>query len=108
MALITYVLIIGFLNGVGLKFSPDILGKTISWCLGISLLENVIMKIIFYFYQLKKGTFLEFIAIGGYKYIGMCLIVLSDIMFGYYTSLAVGIYIKATFAFFTYKTIQRF
>ena len=108
MMLVTYVLIIGFSNGVGDSFEPDILSKTASWCLCLNLAEIATIYINFYLKKLKNGTFLEIASLSGYKYVGMCLIVVSDIIFGTYTSIAVQIYISLTFLIFLYKSLQRF
>lgn len=74
MALVTYVFLVGLNSGLQSHFNPEILGLATSTALGVVLAEFALIKGGCYFLSIGgQGQVLDFVAYGGYKFVGYVL-----------------------------------
>jgi hypothetical protein len=80
------------------------LGYVYSKSLFIWVLETILLKGCFYFLSLGGGSsappFLELLCYTGYKFVGLCLIILSQLLFGNLISYVVLLITGGLFALF--------
>lgn len=84
MAFITYVLLVGFVHGTAYRFTPEILGETISSGLGTIVLEVLLLKL--GFYLLAESNFsvplLDLVANSSYIFVGVVVNSVFGFLFG--------------------------
>jgi protein transport protein YIF1 len=70
MALVTYVLLISIQSGLSSRFSPEVLGTSLSKALAVLIFEFFVMKIGCYILNIPgQSQFLDLVAYGGYKFV---------------------------------------
>jgi len=82
MALITFVLLMGFTHGTAGKFTPEVLGMTASSSLALLLVELLIMKTCFAMGSLTSPPILDLVAFCMYKYVGAIVDIIVGLLFG--------------------------
>jgi hypothetical protein len=83
MSVITYILLVGFFMGTQFRFTPDVLGKT---------LTTVMMILIFEVLTIKGSTLiwphqtplLDILSYSGYKFVGITVNVITGLILGTY------------------------
>lgn len=107
MAYITYVVLAGIVLGFQNRFSPEQLGIQASGALAYSIFELVIYSLTLYIANIPTNLkTLDLLALTGYKYASIVLILLSSIVLrksGYYIS---WLYASASLAFFLLRTLK--
>ena len=106
MACITFVLIIGWLEGKGGQFTPDVLGHIMSISLALLAVEVVAIYVAV---RAVKGVplgWFDTIAYCGYKYVPLCINVLCGVTFGYYGYLGATLATGASYALFSFHTFS--
>lgn len=106
MAFLTYTLIVAFVMGMRGAFSPAVLYTIVKSGLIFMGLEVLLIKSGFYLLSMPTSvSFLDVIACISYKYVGICLSVVSALFFGTtfgywpvvgWTSLAMGVFLLKT------------
>jgi protein transport protein YIF1 len=113
MALITYVTICGFVRGINQgSLGADFLASTLTSIFFWVFLEVAVIKIFRYIMNLPQ-TFaaLDIVALCGYKYVGVSLLVLFRETFaldGHWLALLSTLYIAAAAAFFAFRAMSEF
>ncbi|KNC50389.1 YIF1A protein [Thecamonas trahens ATCC 50062] len=83
MALVTYVLLCAYVQGVQQRFTPEVLGATLTSALVALSIEVLVLKLGFYLTNSPRPLpFLDAVAFGGYKYVYIVLCSLIGINFG--------------------------
>lgn len=107
MAYLTYVLVAGLVLGTQNRFSPEMLGIHASSALAWLIVEILIEVVTLYITNIKSNLkTLDLLAYGGYKYVGIILAVLLNLVFqktGYYIGLS---YCGLSLAFFLVRTLR--
>jgi hypothetical protein len=105
MAFMTYVLLYGLRAGVGSDstFTPDLLIQAVWRCLILQLLECGLIKFGVNMMSVSI-SFLDVYAYTGYKYVHLCLALISSLLGGTIKFLVV-IYLAAMMGFFLLKTM---
>lgn len=107
MAYITYVVLAGMVLGFQNRFSPEQLGIQASSALAYSIFELVVYSLTLYIANIPTTLkTLDLLALTGYKYASIVLILLSSIFLrksGYYIS---WLYASASLAFFLLRTLK--
>ncbi|XP_065089917.1 protein YIF1B-A [Ochlerotatus camptorhynchus] len=107
MAYITYVVLAGMVLGFQNRFSPEQLGIQASSALAYSIFELVVYSLALYIANIPTTLkTLDLLALTGYKYASIVLILLSSIFLrksGYYIS---WLYASASLAFFLLRTLK--
>uniref|UniRef100_A0A7S1TS60 Protein YIF1 n=1 Tax=Phaeomonas parva TaxID=124430 RepID=A0A7S1TS60_9STRA len=106
MALVTFVLVTGFVKGTGGEFSPDVLQNVLTSCAVTDVLLMLIMYGGLFFTQLSVPT-LDLYAYTGYKYFALCVVTLVSLILGslgYYVAL---LYMAAALGYFSLKTFAQ-
>jgi len=81
MSYVTYILVYGVQRGMISDFRPEVLSSTASFALVLLILEVGAAKVGFYLAG-KTTPVLGIVANCGYKYVGVCLMVVSRILTG--------------------------
>lgn len=107
MSFVTYVLLCGLNTGIkgygGQVFTPEVLVQTVWRCLLLQLAESVIIKLGVGVLSVSL-PFLEVFSYTGYKYVGLCIGVISQ-LFGSTISTLASIYTTSMLAYFILKTL---
>jgi hypothetical protein len=107
MSFVTYVLLCGLNTGIsgygGHVFTPEILVQTIWRCLLLQLAESAIIKLGVSVLSVSL-PFLDVFSYTGYKYIGLCLGVIAQVL-GSTISTLTSIYTTSMLAYFILKTL---
>lgn len=106
MAFVTYFLLVGFVYGTSLHFTPEILGMTASKGLAVLALEILFVKTGFYLCNCGSVSMLDLCAYCGYKFVGIVVNILSGLVIGGYFSFLVSIYVGLAMGFFTIRTLR--
>ena len=72
------------------------------------MLEVVVQKGLFYFFQIGDASILDLIAFTGYKFVVLCPIAAAELLIGYYGSYCVMLVLAGSFALFFYRTLGRY
>jgi hypothetical protein len=102
MSFVTYILIIGVIMGQQEAFHPELLGLTASTALGIVACEVLFLKFGCYLLNIATDVqFLDLIAYCGYKFVGVIITLLTQLLIGGslvwlvfgYTVMAIGFFL---------------
>lgn len=109
MSLMTFVLIVSFVKGTAMKFTPDVMYEVGTYCVFTNLMEILVVKLSLYLLGHARASavlgFFDVLAFVGYKYVGLCINMLVAMMFGWwvyyptllYTGLGMGYFMVRTF-----------
>lgn len=109
MSLMTFVLIVSFVKGTAMKFTPDVMYEVGTYCIFTNVMEILLIKLALYLLGHSKASavlgFFDVLAFVGYKYVGLCINMLVAMLFGWwvyyptllYTGLSMGYFIVRTF-----------
>jgi hypothetical protein len=106
MSCITFVLLVGLLEGRGGKFTPDILGHVMSITLALLAVEVIAIYVTV---RALKGTplgWLDATAYCGYKYVPLCINTLAGLFFGYNAYLWATALTGLSYSLFVFKTLS--
>lgn len=90
------------------RFDFDRLTYIYSKSLFIWMLEVVVQKGLFYFFQIGDASILDLISFTGYKFVVLCPIAAAELLIGYYGSYCVMLVLAGSFALFFYRTLGRY
>jgi len=80
MALVTYVLLISIQSGLSSRFSPEVLGTSLSKALAVLLLEFIFVKTGCYILSIPgQSQVLDLVAYGGYKFVSIIPILVAGL-----------------------------
>jgi hypothetical protein len=109
MSLMTFVLIVSFVKGTAMKFTPDVMYEVGTYCVFTNVMEILVVKLSLYLLGHARassvlGVF-DVLAFVGYKYVGLCINMLVAMLFGWwvyyptllYTGLGMGYFMVRTF-----------
>lgn len=86
MSLATYVLATGLLQGMSMKFHPDLLQTVLSRSFAVLLVEVAVLRFSLYALGVSAGgggvSSLDLLAFGGYKFVALVINLLTGIFFG--------------------------
>lgn len=109
MAIVTYVLVVGFVLGTQKRFTPEQLGATTSNALAVVIFENLLILLTKYAMNISQAlSFYHTLAFSSYKFVGMTVSLLVFLVggkSGYYMALA---YLAGAIAFFLMRTVKVF
>ena len=107
MGAITFVLIVSFVKGTSMNFTPDVLYEVSQHCAFMQMMEILLIKLLLYLFGHARAQlgFFDVLAFTGYKYVGLCVNMLVAMCFGWwvyypvllYTGLSMGYFIVQTF-----------
>ena len=104
MAFMTYVLLYGLGKGLGATgFTPDVIIQGIWRCLLLHLIEAGFVKLGVNLMSVPV-PFLDIFAYTGYKYVALCINLVSRLLGGY-ASFVVAMYTASMLAYFMLKTM---
>jgi len=106
MALVTFVLVTGFLKGTAGKFSPDVLQRVMTSCAVADALLMVVMYGVLFFTQLSVPS-LDLYAYMGYKYFSLCVITIASLVFGSMGFYLFLMYMAGALGYFSLKTFAQ-
>lgn len=109
MALMTYVLVAGYVSGADGRFTPEVLASTASTGMAIVMLEVVLIKLTLYLLQSEGAAVpaLELASCSGYKFIAAVLVLLTKTVGGTLAGyVAIGV-ASANIGTFMAKTIRQ-
>jgi hypothetical protein len=102
MSFVTYILIIGFYYGMNKKFETEKLSLIFSKLIFFWFFEALVQKGLFVCLNIGKPHFLELLAFTGYKFVILCIITGTQIVFGQMPSYAVLALFGLLFSYFFY------
>jgi hypothetical protein len=107
MGAITFVLIVSFVKGTSMNFTPDVLYEVSQHCAFMQIMEIIFIKFLLYLFGHARAQlgFFDVLAFTGYKYVGLCVNMLVAMCFGWwfyypvllYTGLSMGYFIVQSF-----------
>ena len=106
MSFFTYVLLTGFSKGItSSSFSPDILILTVWRCLTLQIIESLLIKFGLNIMSVSL-PFFDIFAYTGYKYLGLCVDILSLVLYirfvyyllSFYTAFMLGYFVLKSMA----------
>jgi len=106
MAFVSYILLVGFVFGASLQFTPEILGMTASKGLIMLTLEVCFVKAGFYLFNCGNVSILDLVAYCGYKFVGIVINILTGFMFSHLYFI-VALYVGLATALFMMRTLTR-
>jgi len=106
MAFVTYILLIGFVHGAALKFTPEVLGVTASTGLAILVFEILLVKAGFYLLNCGNIAIYDLTAYCGYKFVGVVVNIIVGILSSSYIYHAVTLYTGICMAIFMVRTLR--
>jgi hypothetical protein len=107
MSIVTYILLVGFFMGTQFKFTPDVLGKTLTTVTTMLVLEVLAIKGASFVWP-HQTPILDILAYSGYKYIGVIINVIVGLAFGnygYYVAFLLTIISTSLFQVETFRSI---
>ena len=108
MSFVSYILIIGFFYGMNKKFESEKLSLIFSKLIFFWFFEALVQKGLFVCFNFGKADFFELLSFTGYKFVILCLITGSQIIFGQMASYAVLGVFGSLFCYFFYCTLSRY
>jgi len=105
MSAITYILLVGFFMGTQYRFTPDVLGTTLSTVTIILILEVLAIKGSSIIWP-HQTPLLDTIAYSGYKFVGIIVNVISGLILGNYGLYVAFLLTSLSTSYFQVKTFQ--
>eukprot|EP00189_Rhodosorus_marinus_P002545 CAMPEP_0113964728 /NCGR_PEP_ID=MMETSP0011_2-20120614/7320_1 /TAXON_ID=101924 /ORGANISM="Rhodosorus marinus" /LENGTH=414 /DNA_ID=CAMNT_0000977101 /DNA_START=228 /DNA_END=1472 /DNA_ORIENTATION=- /assembly_acc=CAM_ASM_000156 len=107
MALVTYVLLVGFISGTKGVFTPEKMASTASVAIGVVTFEVLLIRLGFYLVNAKSAPWLDFVAFRGYKFVGLVVSLLIGCIarFMYFPLLVYSATMMGLFLIRTYRRI---
>ena len=112
MSFTTFVLLVGSVETLTLDKKDMQIGTLIglisSKSMFIWIFESLLQKGVFYFTGSASVSYLDILAYAGYKFLPLCLIMLTELFFGYLPSYGTMGLMWICFSFFFFMTMKRF
>ena len=80
MSFITFSLFAGFLQGTAGRFDPEYIQATIMWSATLIALEAAAARLACMFLKVPNISLLDFVCYSGYRYFGLCIILLVELI----------------------------
>jgi len=108
MALVTYVLLISIQSGLSSRFSPEVLGTSLSKALAVLVLELVFVKVGCYILNIPgQSTIIDLVSYGGYKFVSIIPVIIAGLIrFSRSLYWLVFIYSFCATAFFLLRSLR--
>jgi len=106
MAFVTYILIVGFVLGTNLKFTPEVLGVTASTGLIILTFEILMIKAGFYLLNCGNVSLSDLTAYCGYKFVGVVINIVVGLLTTSYMFHIVTLYTGISMGIFMVRTLR--
>ncbi|CAG8575029.1 9978_t:CDS:2 [Funneliformis caledonium] len=107
MALVTYVLLTGFVAGTEHKFHPKVLGGNATTASLVMLIELILIKMGCYLLNITTETqILDLLAYSGYKFIGVIVTLLVGLIAPFWLVSVIFIYTVAANGFFLLRSLR--
>ncbi|KAJ7771884.1 protein transporter yif1 [Mycena metata] len=108
MALVTYILLCALHSGLQERFHPQVLGESASRAIMVTMLDFVFVQLGCYFLNVQgPSQSIDVIASGGYKFVGVIVIVLAGFLkLGRTLGYATFIYFSFANAFFLMRSLR--
>lgn len=109
MALVTWVLLAALAAGLQSRFNPQLLGEYLGTAVVVILIEFALIKLGFYFIDVKGGgaSAVEMLGYGGYKFVGIiATVIVSLLNLGRVATVATFIYTFSANAFFLLRSLK--
>lgn len=107
MAIITYILLVGFVHGIHNTFRPDLLGYTASKATVFIILELLLVKLGGYILSVSADiSLLDILALIGYNYVALIGSLWADVLLGKWGKYGTFAYMSIAMAFFMLRTLR--
>jgi len=106
MALMTFILVVCLARGIGQEFRPELISNYTINCLLFAILEMLLYKFILLIVRVKTLSSLDLIAFLNYKFVGLCVILVANLIFGGWISTIVKIYFSISFVYYMYAELR--
>ncbi|KAA0153170.1 hypothetical protein FNF27_04016 [Cafeteria roenbergensis] len=110
MAFVTFVLAIGLVKGVAMKFTPEVLSSVATTCLTVWIAETLLMYGAVYFTLSSTAVrgvgFVDLLALGGYKFVGLVVALLAGLAGGNIVFFAALAYVSASITFANWRWLS--
>jgi len=110
ISFILYIVLSCLNSGLENKFNPDQLLQNVNNCFFVTVFETIVIKIGIFISNNKNLGFFDVLSLAGYKYAGMCIIVLIRLLTAgnifYYLKYPFEIYFCVTSFFIIYRSIM--
>eukprot|EP00002_Diphylleia_rotans_P014295 TRINITY_DN2786_c0_g1_i1.p1 TRINITY_DN2786_c0_g1~~TRINITY_DN2786_c0_g1_i1.p1 ORF type:complete len:281 (-),score=62.38 TRINITY_DN2786_c0_g1_i1:124-966(-) len=107
MSFVSFLLLVAWLLGSSSRFQPDILGHSASIMMFMLAFEIGLTKLVLYILNFPhRFTSLELLCYFGYKYFGMTIVLISDILLGSLGFYAATTWTSASLAYFLMQSIR--
>lgn len=106
MAIMTFILLICFTRGMGDQFQPDLIGYYTTNCVLGSMMEIFIYKIVLILVHIKSLSVLDLIALVNYKYVGLCLIVILNLILSSWFIFILQLYTSFATVLYMYNVLK--
>jgi len=106
MAYVTYILLVGIVQGIIKNFTPELLGITASTGFLVLAFEILLMKTGFYLLNCGNIAIYDLTAYCGYKFVGIVVTIIAGLLGGTYGYYAATIYTGISMAIFMVRTLR--
>ncbi|CAI2161906.1 8687_t:CDS:2 [Funneliformis geosporum] len=107
MALVTYVLLTGFVAGTEQKFHPEVLGVNATTASLVMVLELVLIKMGCYLLNITTETqIFDLLAYSGYKFIGIIVTLLVGLIAPFWMEVVIFVYTASANGFFLLRSLR--
>ncbi|KYQ94350.1 hypothetical protein DLAC_04646 [Tieghemostelium lacteum] len=106
MAFITYFLLYGFQLGMETRFTPDVLGASITKGIIFWIFELLLFRLGFFFTNSDAIYLYDMVSYTGYKYVLLVGKAILTILVGSYITFMVRCYFAAAIGYFILKTLR--
>lgn len=107
MAIITYILLVGFVSGMQKTFRPELLGYTASKATIFIILELLLVKLGSYLLNVSADiSLLDILALIGYNYFALIGSLGAGVLFGRWGKYGTFGYMSISMAFFMLRTLR--
>lgn len=100
MSFMTFVLMVCLLKGIGEEFNPELISYYTRNCIIFAILEVFLYKFILVVGKVQSLTFFDLVAFLNYKFVGLCFILIIDLLFGGIVTLIVKLYFSISFVYY--------
>ena len=108
MGAVTFVVIVSFVKGAAMKFTPEVLYEVSQHCAFMQVMEIIVLKLLLYLLGHSKAQlgFFDILAFTGYKYVGLCVNMLVAYCVGWWVYYPVLLYTGFSMGYFIVQTFK--
>mmetsp|Transcript_12322 Transcript_12322/g.18156 ORF Transcript_12322/g.18156 Transcript_12322/m.18156 type:complete len:286 (-) Transcript_12322:278-1135(-) len=104
MAFITFALTNGYLKGQANQFTPEVLTDVTTNCMLVEVMQVLLMRLGLYLLS-APASILDLLAYSAYKYTGLCVAQVLEIVLGTWAYYAALTYLAAALGYFMMRTM---